>query len=158
MVFSRRLTIVVVLALALACVAVVGHKLSARLRAPSAEALPVSPCDPSVQDCVVPLPGGRTLTLTIAPKPVRALEKLSVEVRVTEVRAGHVAIDFDGVDMSMGFNRAELSGNDGRFSGDAMLPVCVTGSMTWRATVFVTEGERTVAVPFHFKVAGHKSE
>ncbi len=150
----HRQTILIVIALALACVAVAGYKLSARWHSTNTAQLPRSSCDPSIQDCTIPLPQGGQLTLSITPRPILALQKLSLEVRMTGMKAEKVEIDFDGVDMSMGYNRPILSGDGGNFSGQTVLPVCITGTMTWKATVLVTAKEGGIAAPFHFKVAG----
>jgi hypothetical protein len=57
--------------------------------------------------------------------------------------------------MNMGFNRPALApAGPGRFAGQATLPVCVTGRMTWQATVLVEAGRTRIAVPFRFD-AGH---
>jgi hypothetical protein len=62
-----------------------------------------------------------------------------------------VEIDFAGVDMDMGYNRPLLQeATDGVFKGEATLPVCVTGRMTWQATVLVEIGRTRIAVPFRF--------
>ena len=62
-----------------------------------------------------------------------------------------VVIDFSGVDMDMGYNRPLLQeATDGVFKGEATLPVCVTGRMTWQATVLVETGRTRIAVPFRF--------
>ena len=150
----RSQTILTVIALALACVAVIGYKLSARWHSTDATLLPRSSCDPSVEDCTIPLPRGGQLRLSIAPRPIRALQQISLEVAIVGLKAEKVEIDFDGVDMSMGYNRPVLSGDGGKFSGQAMLPVCVTGTMTWKATVVVTTDNERIAAPFHFEVAG----
>lgn len=142
------------IALALACITVIGYKLSARWQATNATLLLRSSCDPSLQECTVALPRGGHLRLSITPRPIRALQKLSVEVTMTGMNAEKVEIDFDGVDMSMGFNRPVLTGNGQFFSGQAILPVCVTGTMTWKATVLATTKEGRIATPFHFAVSG----
>jgi hypothetical protein len=64
-------------------------------------------------------------------------------------------VDFAGVSMNMGFNRPALvPAGPGQFTGQATLPVCVTGRMTWQATVLVEAGRTRIAVPFRFD-AGH---
>ena len=142
------------IALALACLSVIGYKLSARWRATDADQLLRSSCDPSLQVCSVALPHGGHLQLSITPRPIRPLQKLSVDVTITGMNAKKVEIDFDGVDMSMGFNRPVLTGNGQSFSGQAILPVCITGTMTWRATVLATTQEGRIAAPFDFVVSG----
>ena len=56
--------------------------------------------------------------------------------------------------MKMGYYRPELKSTDGIYSADAILPVCVTGTMEWAATVVLTTPDGTIAIPFHFEVAG----
>jgi hypothetical protein len=54
--------------------------------------------------------------------------------------------------MKMGYNRSQLerqSGSD-RASRQASLPVCITGSMEWEATVLVDTGKAILAIPFRF--------
>lgn len=150
----RRQTILTVIALALACVVVAGYKLATRWHSTDATRLPRSSCNPSAQDCTVPLPHGGQLRLSITPRPIRALQKLSIEVKMTGVKAERVEIDFDGADMSMGYNRPVLSGNGEDFSGQVILPVCITGTMTWTATVVATTGKEQIAAPFHFELIG----
>jgi hypothetical protein len=75
----------------------------------------------------------------ITPRPIPYLHPLRVEVVVSGVQPGKVEVDFAGETMNMGYNRIELkpSGNGGRHAGEASLPVCVSGSMDWVATVIV---------------------
>lgn len=142
------------IALALACLAVIGYKLSARRHATDDALLLRSSCDPSLQRCSVALPRGGQLQLSITPRPIRALQKLAVDVTITGTSAEKVEIDFDGVDMGMGLNRPVLNRNGQSYSGQAILPVCVTGTMTWRATVLATTQEGRIAAPFDFVVSG----
>jgi len=142
-------------ALALACFAVAGYKLSTYWKTSNATLLPPSSCDPStVPECALTLPQGEKISLSILPHPIRPLENLTLAVKISGFRASQVAVDFDGVDMSMGYNRAVLEGNGENFSGRAILPVCVTGTMAWKATVLVTTEKGLLAAPFHFEVAG----
>ena len=150
----RRQTILTVIVLALACVAVAGYKFSTRWRSTNATLLPRASCNPAIQDCTIPFPHGGQLRLSIAPRPIRPLQKLSLTVKMTGVKAENVEIDFDGADMSMGYNRPVLSGDGEDFSGQTILPVCITGTMIWKATVVVTTGKERIAAPFHFEVAG----
>lgn len=150
----RRTILSIVIALALACIIVAGHKLSARWRSADATVLPRSPCDPSARECTIALPIGGQLSLSIEPRPVRALEKLALTVKVAGLHARQIEIDFDGANMSMGYNRPVLEGSNGVFSGQTILPVCVTGTMTWKATVLVTTEQGRFAAPFQFEVAG----
>ena len=61
--------------------------------------------------------------------------------------------------------RARLGGLDGcarwdaladarGYVGQAMLPVCVTGTMSWTATMYLTRKGQRIALPFQFVVSG----
>ena len=139
--------------LALAIVAVVGYKFSPLLL-PKAD-LTVEPpagCDLNKQSCAADLPGGGRVELSITPHPIPVVMPLLVDVKLSGVEASKVEIDFAGVTMNMGYNRKTLDARgDGNFSGDAMLPVCITGRMAWRATLLVETDRQRIAVPFLFE-------
>lgn len=134
----------------LALVVVVGYKLSPLLL-PKVD-LSVQPdpaCDLHQGPCSVVLPGGGSVQVSITPRPIPMVAPLRMDVAVTGRDAGKVEIDFAGVDMNMGYNRPELSAQGGgRFTGEGSLPVCVTGTMDWRATVLIESGRERIAVPF----------
>lgn len=144
----------VVIALALACVVVAGVKLSAKWRATDAVVLPPPACDLSNDACSAPLPQGGRLTLSIEPRPIRPLQPLALNATLTGANATRLKIDFDGVDMRMGYNRPTLTGDGKHFTGTTTLPVCVTGTMTWKATVLITTDTGRIAQPFRFVVPG----
>lgn len=141
------------LALAIACCAVVAYKLVPTLLRERIETLPARPCNPATERCTAALPGGGNLTLSIAPNPILPLKPLQLEVALSGATAERVEVSFQGVTMDMGDNRSHLSGTGERFTGQAMLPICTTGTMVWSATVQVTTRAGSVAVPFHFEVA-----
>ena len=96
------------------------------------------------------------MEFSIEPRPIPVLKPLQVQAvfRDTEVR--RVEVDLNGSEMKMGYNRPQLvrQGDSRRFAGQASLPVCITGTMAWDATVLVDTGKAIVAVPFRF-VSGH---
>lgn len=142
--------------LALILIGVVGYKLSPLLL-PRADvtANPDPGCDLQHGPCAAALPQGGRLRFTLAPRPIPVTAPLEMLVELEGVAAEKVAVDFAGVSMNMGFNRPALApAGSGRFAGQATLPVCVTGRMTWQATVLVETGRTRVAVPFRFE-AGH---
>lgn len=150
---NPRQTISLVIALALACALVAGYKFSAAWRATEATILPVPECSLTEQDCLVDLPGSGQMSVSITPRPIRALQTLNLAITVTGAPADLVEIDFDGADMSMGYNRPRLAGEGDRFAGTTILPVCITGTMTWKATVLVTVSGKRIAAPFLFEVS-----
>lgn len=86
------------------------------------------------------------------------VQPLGVEVRVNGIAVDKAEIDFAGVDMNMGYNRPQLaSAGGGRFAGSASLPVCITGSMAWKATVLLESGRQRISVPFSFTSTPHPS-
>ena len=129
-----------------------GYTLAPLLTPQSDVAAPLADCDLNAGPCRTDIPGGGSLEFSISPHPVPALKPLTLEARISGIEARKVEVDFTGIDMKMGFNRPVLSpGNaPGRFTGQGNLPVCITGTMTWQATVLVESGGRSIAVPFRF--------
>lgn len=152
----RRLLPDLLLLLLLACLGVAGYKLAPLLTPRSDVQLPLSACDLGRDTCSVALPGGGNLEFALSPRPVPALKPLQLSVVTHGVDARGIEVDFSGVDMQMGYNRIALAAlGDGRWSGNADLPVCITGSMQWRATLIVDAGRESIAAPFAFTVSAH---
>lgn len=136
----------------IALVVVVGYKLSPMLL-PKADLVvePDPACNVQREDCAVRLPDGGTIELSVGTRPIPLVKSFPLEVRTRGIAVDRVEIDFSGVDMEMGFNRPQLAARgDGRFAGEAMLPVCVTGRMLWQATVLLESGAKRIAVPYRF--------
>lgn len=109
-------------------------------------------CSLSGGSCVMSLPDGGRLELTLGPRPIRLLSPLHLEIRVSgsEVRA--LEVDFSGVSVPMAFNRAYLvPAGDGVYGAQASLPICTTGRMVWQATVLLQHGNRQLLAPFRFE-------
>lgn len=152
---TRSLLVDLAIVLALALIAVVGYKFSPLLL-PKAD-LTVSPapgCDLHRQTCHADLPDGGRIELSMTPRPVPVLKPFRVEASLSGVNAARVEIDFAGATMNMGYNRQPLApatpAAPGRFAGEATLPVCVTGRMSWVATLMVETDRQRIAVPFRF--------
>ena len=150
---SKTALVNTALALLVAIIAVIGFKLSPLLRPEADLALPATSCNPSQSPCVATLPGGARLEFRISPNPVRPLQKQALFVTINGLPTEQIEIDFDGTAMRMGYNRPRLIGSGAHFQGETILPVCITGSMEWAATILVTTGKRRIAIPFHFYVA-----
>jgi hypothetical protein len=141
---------------ALLAIAVIGHQLSPLLL-PKADVTGVAEpgCDLQRQACTATLPQGGRLEFSITPRPIPFLQALRVEVTVSGVESRKVEVDFAGESMNMGFNRSQLAATGrGRHIGETSLPVCVSGGMTWVATVIVETDRQRIAVPFRFDT-GH---
>jgi hypothetical protein len=153
---SKSLLVDSAMILALILVGVIGYKLSPLLM-PKADVIanPDPACDLHQTACAASLPEGGKIRFSLMPRPIPVVTPLEMQVDIEGVTADRVAVDFAGVSMNMGFNRPMLAPiGAGRFSGQATLPVCVTGRMTWQATVLVETGRTRIAVPFRFD-AGH---
>lgn len=109
-------------------------------------------CDLRQGPCVSRLPDGATIEFGIEPRTIPLLQPLQLQVRIAGLDAQAVEVDFQGVDMNMGYNRPRLTAAEqGRFSGAAVLPVCVREWMEWEALVLVHTDRGIVAAPFRFE-------
>jgi hypothetical protein len=141
---------------ALIATAIIGHQFSPLLMPKADVTGVVEPgCDLQRRACPATLPDGGRLEFSITPRPIPFLQALRVEVTITGIEARKVEVDLAGETMNMGYNRSELSATSaGRYAGEMSLPVCVSGGMTWAATVIVQTDRQRIAVPYRFDV-GH---
>lgn len=152
----RKLLLDVLILLALLILGLAGYKLAPLLTPHTDITLPLSDCDLGKTACTLVLPEGGTIELAISPHPIPSLKPLKLLAIARNAEVRQIEIDFAGVDMKMGFNRPKLENlGDGRFSGQANLPVCITGKMPWEATVLIDIGRSTIAAPFRFEAEGH---
>jgi hypothetical protein len=108
-------------------------------------------CDLHGGPCRARFPDGASVTLAIAPRPIRPATPLDVEVRVTALDADGAEVDFTSPDMNLGFNRATLAAAaGGSFGGRARLPVCTFDRMRWRANVLLHTPRGHVSAVFTF--------
>lgn len=152
---GRKLLLDSLVLLALVALGAAGYLLAPLLTPKTDITLPVSACDLGKTACTITLPGGGEVEVSIAPHPIPSLKPLKLEAIVRNAEVRKIKIDFAGVDMKMGYNRPQLekTGN-GRFSGQASLPVCITGKMPWDATVLIEIGRSVIAAPFRFEAEG----
>ena len=141
------------IALTLAIIGVVGYKFWRNQLSAERQTLMAQRCDPAQQPCTAELPNGGRIEFTMFPEPIRPLQPFRMTVALKNSNASQISVEFDGTQMSMGKQRIALRGQNDRFGGEAMLPVCTTGAMEWSATVIVHQNGHTLAVPFHFDVA-----
>ena len=150
---TRNLLLDIAILLALAVFAVVAYKLAPLLQPKTDVLLPVSSCNLNQQACIATLPDGGQMEFSIEPRPIPALRPLQLQASFRGSDVRRVEVDLAGIEMKMGHNRpllAAQAGDGKRFSGQASLPVCITGSMEWEATVLVDDGKTLIAVPFRF--------
>lgn len=148
---KKSVLLTLLLLVLLAVLFVAGMWLGPKESMPQSQVMVHVDCDINQGPCKVLLPNGGYLVMTISPHPIPVLKPLSIEVELEGYEARTMQVDFSGVDMDMGFNRVTLSPSaSGRFSGQASLPVCITGGMRWRASL-VMEGQGGIlTLPFLF--------
>ncbi|WP_291993125.1 hypothetical protein [Candidatus Accumulibacter sp. ACC003] len=152
---TKNLLLDTAILLALAILGVIAYKLAPLFNPQTDVTLPLSSCQLSEQACVATLPDGMQIEFSIEPRPIPALQALQLRASIRGGEVRKLEVDFTGTEMKMGYNRPALEKlPDGRFSGQASLPVCITGRMEWHATLLVDTGKALVAVPFRFLI-GH---
>ena len=108
-------------------------------------------CDLHQGPCRAGLADGQWVELRITPQPIRMLSPLSLDVTLEGVAAEQVVIDFNGVDMNMGYNRPRLTPSEPQqFRGEGILPMCVLDQMTWRAQVVIDTPQGRGVANFYF--------
>lgn len=113
---------------------------------------PLDPeCDLRAGPCISELPGGGSVSLSITPDSIPLIKPLTLQVELKGIESQGAEIDFQGLDMNMGFNRPKLMAEgEGRFVGKGILPVCVRETMEWEAKVLVRTERGLIAAPFRF--------
>lgn len=131
---------------------VAGNWLFARMQLETALELPHDPaCDLRQGSCTSHLPQGGKVTFGIEPRTLPVLKPLALSVSVEGVKPRRIEANFNGVDMNMGLNHAELpAAGDGKFSGTITIPVCVRNSMEWEAKVLLHTPDGIIVVPYRF--------
>lgn len=152
---GRKLLIDALILLTLIALGAAGYVLAPLLTPRTDLTLPLSTCDLGKTSCTIALPDGGRVEVAIAPHPIPSLKPLRLLAIVSDARVRKIEMDFAGVDMKMGFNRPQLEDlGEGRFSGQASLPVCITGKMPWEVTVLIESGRTVIAAPFRFEAEG----
>lgn len=155
---KKKILMDVIGILLIALVVVVGYKLSPLLL-PRADVViqPDPACDLQRQACAVTLPAGGSAELAMTPRPIPMAMPFEVQVTTGGFVATRVEVDFSGIDMNMGLNRPQLTPRaGGSFAGQATLPVCITGTMDWQATVLIETGGERIAIPYRFRSGRHE--
>jgi hypothetical protein len=155
---NRKILIDLIGILLIALVVVVGYKLSPLLL-PRADVVvhPDPACNLQRQACRVALPSGASIELAMGTRPVPMVKPFMVEVTASGFTPQRVEVDFAGIDMNMGLNRPQLAARgNGLFTGEATLPVCITGAMDWQVTVLIDHGSERIAIPYRFSSGSHE--
>ena len=123
-------------ALVLLCMCLASNALPTMCAAAEAE----PNCDIQAQSCTQTV-NGRTVTLDITPKPVKAMEALTFRVRVSgELLNAPPFIDLGMPDMKMGPNKVTLKKvEDSVYEGTGVIVRCPSGKTIWEARVTVPD-------------------
>ena len=117
---------------------------------------PLDPaCDLHRGPCQSVFPNGAKVSLSIEPRPIRALKPLQIRVQTEGIDAQSVAVVFRGVDMNMGYNRPQLKAvAAGQYAGTWVLASCGLEHMVWEATVLIETAKHKMAAPFRLETSG----
>lgn len=105
----------VLVGLAVAVVGVAAIRLWPLLQSPASERAPLNPsCSLHAGPCSVRFDSGGEVMLEIVPRAIPAVRPLQLQVTLSNLPTpDRVEVDFDGVEMEMGFNRIRLHPVDG---------------------------------------------
>jgi len=115
---------------------------------------PVTDCALHESSCAASWHDGR-LGLALGPQPLHCLSPLAVAAQLDGALPAELVVDFQGVDVPEAFHRTVLApAGGGVYVGEAVLPLCATGSMQWQARVVARYGRRSVRASFPFMTRG----
>jgi hypothetical protein len=103
-------------------------------------------CDLHAGTCTQNL-AGSTVTLTVAPRPVKAMQDLSFRVTLNgklppNTKPPYIDLGMPG--MNMGPNRVQLkSAGNATYEGRGVIVRCPSGRRTWQATVTIPDVGQT---------------
>ena len=114
-------------------------------------------CSLHISACEASFSEGGKITFSITPHPIKPLVPLDLTVKVENISAEKVFVNFEGIDMYMGFYRPELimqesGAGSSLFQGKATLSVCTLEKMRWQANVIISTNKGLYVAPFHFEV------
>ena len=88
--------------------------------------------------------------VSLGPAPIASLKPLTLNLEGTDTAWEQVTADLQGADMYMGQNRITLNKTASGWQGTTELAVCTTGTMRWRLTLTLSQGERHQQHLFEF--------
>ena len=103
-------------------------------------------CDLHQGDCTQELAGSE-VTLSVTPRPVKALQDLLFQVTFSgklpsDAQAAYIDLGMPG--MNMGPNRVQLkSAGNATYEGRGVIVKCPSGRRTWQATVTIPDVGQT---------------
>ncbi len=108
------------------------------------------PCELHDAPCLATLPDGTELSFSITPRPVTAMQTLTLTVEAKGLDAQKLRVDIYGTEMNMGRYTYTLEkSKEGLYTGHGMIPSCVP-NMEWRSDVIIEEPGRRYGTYFTF--------
>ena len=93
---------------------------------------------------------GAVVTFGIEPRSIPLMQPLRLAVGVDGLEVTEALVEIRGLNMDMGLNRTRLQrGDDGKWVGETILPICSQRRMHWEAAVRLAGRER-LEIPFTF--------
>ncbi|WP_431685691.1 hypothetical protein [Hahella sp. NBU794] len=112
--------------------------------------LKVTECTPERGQCSLPVDAGN-VSFSFGDEPIHPARAFPIRLQLHGIEAERVRVDFEGADMYMGLNQTKLTRMaDGSYQGEGYLPVCITGRMLWKATIFIGRESDTLALVSEF--------
>ncbi len=79
------------------------------------------------------------------------MTEIPIRVRLDNMTADSLIVDFEGLEMYMGVVRTQLLPNaQGVYQGTITLPECGTGKMLWRSRVIIDNDPSSEGIKFDF--------
>ena len=102
---------------------------------PTDEERVVGACDLGAGPCRAELGPGASVEVTLAPRPIPLAQPLGARVALHGLAPARGELRIRSTTMKMGLTRIQLEPHEGALAGESQLPVCVSGPMTWLATL-----------------------
>lgn len=95
--------------------------------------------------------GDQTITVGLGDEVIESMTEIPIRVRLDNMTADSLIVDFEGLEMYMGVVRSQLLPNaQGVYQGTITLPECGTGKMLWRSRVIIDNGPSREGIKFDF--------
>lgn len=92
-------------------------------------------CDLNKGPCRAELGADTSVEVTLSPRPIPLAQPLEATAVVRGFTPARAELRIRSTTMSMGLTRIRFEPRDGILFGTNQLPVCVSGTMTWLATL-----------------------
>ena len=112
-------------------------------------------CDLQKTQCNFHLPSNSQFNVSFSAKNIKANQLTEIILEGEDKDYVPFAIDFNGSEMEMGYNRPALKKEkSGKYKGSFILPTCSTATFSWRAIILYKNNENEIlGVPFYFEVS-----